>query len=82
MFARPFAWRLLSIEYSHTWMGDVAMIHPQQHCAFFDRSGAAHRYLVVLSAIATEMGSSYADCGKDRRADRLQALSVIAERAS
>ena len=30
VFARPFAWRLLSIEYSHTWMGDVAMIHPQQ----------------------------------------------------
>jgi hypothetical protein len=30
VFARPFAWRLLSVEYSHTWMGDVAMIHPQQ----------------------------------------------------
>jgi len=29
VFARPFAWRLLSVEYSHTWMGDVAMIHPQ-----------------------------------------------------
>ena len=26
---RPFAWRVLNIEYGHTWMGDVNMIHPQ-----------------------------------------------------
>ena len=28
-FARPFAWRLLNLEYSHSWMGNVAMIEPQ-----------------------------------------------------
>lgn len=27
--ARPFAWRLLSLDYSHTWIGNVAMIQPQ-----------------------------------------------------
>jgi hypothetical protein len=27
--SRPFAWRLINVEYSHTWMGDVAMIQPQ-----------------------------------------------------
>jgi hypothetical protein len=27
--SRPFAWRLVNIEYSHAWMGDVAMIKPQ-----------------------------------------------------
>ena len=27
--ARPFAWRLLNVEYTHAWIGDVAMIHPQ-----------------------------------------------------
>ena len=26
---RPFAWRRLTLEYNHTWMPDVAMIHPQ-----------------------------------------------------
>jgi hypothetical protein len=26
---RPFAWRLLDLEYSHAWIGDVANIHPQ-----------------------------------------------------
>jgi hypothetical protein len=26
---RPFAWRMINVEYSHTWMPDVAMIHPQ-----------------------------------------------------
>jgi hypothetical protein len=26
---RPFAWRVIQFEYSHTWMNDVAMIHPQ-----------------------------------------------------
>jgi hypothetical protein len=30
VFARPFAWRLVSVEYSHSWMGDAGMIHPQQ----------------------------------------------------
>ena len=27
--SRPFAWRVINLEYSHTWMTDVAMIHPQ-----------------------------------------------------
>ena len=26
---RPFAWRVINFEYSHTWMSDVAIIHPQ-----------------------------------------------------
>jgi len=26
---RPFAWRLINVKYTHTWMGDVDMIHPQ-----------------------------------------------------
>ncbi len=26
---RPFAWRLLDLEYSHTWIGDVVNLHPQ-----------------------------------------------------
>jgi hypothetical protein len=26
---RPFAWRVLDIEYTHSWMNDVAQIHPQ-----------------------------------------------------
>ncbi len=29
VITRPFAWRVVSLEYSHTWMSDVAMIHPQ-----------------------------------------------------
>ena len=29
VFARPFSWRLLSLDYSHTWMDNVAMIQPQ-----------------------------------------------------
>jgi hypothetical protein len=29
VLARPFAWRLLNIEYSHAWMGNVGMIQPQ-----------------------------------------------------
>ena len=28
--ARPFAWRVLNIEYTHSWMNDVAQIHPQE----------------------------------------------------
>jgi len=27
---RPFAWRLLNVEYTHSWMNDVAQIHPQE----------------------------------------------------
>jgi hypothetical protein len=27
---RPFAWRVLNIEYTHSWMNDVAQIHPQE----------------------------------------------------
>ena len=26
----PFAWRILNVEYTHSWMGDVGQIHPQQ----------------------------------------------------
>jgi hypothetical protein len=26
---RPFAWRMVNLEYNHTWIDDVAMIHPQ-----------------------------------------------------
>ncbi|HTS10373.1 MAG TPA: hypothetical protein VMP68_32715 [Candidatus Eisenbacteria bacterium] len=29
VLTRPFAWRLLDVEYSHAWMGDVVNIHPQ-----------------------------------------------------
>ena len=29
VLARPFAWRVVDVQYSHAWMGDVAMIHPQ-----------------------------------------------------
>ena len=29
VITRPFAWRVLNVEYGHTWMGDVNMIHPQ-----------------------------------------------------
>ena len=28
-FTRPFAWRILNVEYTHTWMGNVNMIQPQ-----------------------------------------------------
>jgi len=27
---RPFAWRILNLEYTHSWMDDVGTIHPQQ----------------------------------------------------
>jgi len=27
--ARPFTWRVLDLEYAHTWIDDVMMIHPQ-----------------------------------------------------
>jgi hypothetical protein len=29
VITRPFAWRVLNVEYTHSWMEDVAMIHPQ-----------------------------------------------------
>lgn len=29
VITRPFAWRLLDLEYSHAWIGDVVNIHPQ-----------------------------------------------------
>jgi hypothetical protein len=29
VMSRPFAWRLLTVEYSHCWIGDVDMIRPQ-----------------------------------------------------
>jgi hypothetical protein len=29
VMTRPFAWRVLDFEYSHTWMDDVQMIHPR-----------------------------------------------------
>jgi hypothetical protein len=27
---RPFAWRILNVEYTHSWMKDVGQIHPQE----------------------------------------------------
>jgi hypothetical protein len=27
---RPFAWRLINLEYTHSWMSDVGQIRPQQ----------------------------------------------------
>jgi hypothetical protein len=32
---RPFAWRVITLDYSHTWMSDVAMIHPQNGLRIF-----------------------------------------------
>jgi hypothetical protein len=32
--ARPFAWRVINVEYSHAWMGDVAMIQPRNTVRF------------------------------------------------
>ncbi len=29
VLTRPFAWRLLDLEYAHTWMDDVGNVHPQ-----------------------------------------------------
>lgn len=29
VFTRPFAWRVLNLEYSHTWIDSIAGIHPQ-----------------------------------------------------
>jgi hypothetical protein len=30
IITRPFAWRVLNVEYTRSWMDDVAMIHPQE----------------------------------------------------
>jgi hypothetical protein len=30
IITRPFAWRVLNVEYTHSWMNDVAQIHPQE----------------------------------------------------
>lgn len=30
VITRPFAWRVLDLEYTHSWMNDVAMVHPQE----------------------------------------------------
>jgi hypothetical protein len=30
VITRPFAWRVLNVEYTHSWMSDVAQIHPQE----------------------------------------------------
>jgi hypothetical protein len=29
VITRPFAWRLINVEYTHSWMGDVNMVKPQ-----------------------------------------------------
>jgi len=29
VFTRAFAWRVVNLQYTHTWMGDVDTIHPQ-----------------------------------------------------
>jgi hypothetical protein len=30
IITRPFAWRVLNVEYTRSWMNDVAQIHPQE----------------------------------------------------
>ena len=30
VITRPFAWRVVDLEYTHSWMNDVAMVHPQE----------------------------------------------------
>jgi hypothetical protein len=30
VITRPFAWRVLNVEYTHSWMNDIAQIHPQE----------------------------------------------------
>jgi hypothetical protein len=34
VITRPFAWRVLNVEYTHSWMGDVATIQPQNGFKF------------------------------------------------
>ena len=29
VISRPFAWRVVAVDYTHSWMNDVAMVHPQ-----------------------------------------------------
>ena len=35
VISRPFAWRVIALDYSHTWMSDAAMIHPQNGLRIF-----------------------------------------------
>ena len=30
VLSRPFTWRLINLEYTHTWIGDVDMMRPQR----------------------------------------------------
>jgi hypothetical protein len=30
VLARPFAWRVINVRYTHTWIDDVGMLHPQK----------------------------------------------------
>ena len=30
VITRPFAWRVLAVDYTHSWMNNVAMVHPQE----------------------------------------------------
>ena len=30
LITRPFAWRVVNIEYAHSWMNDAGQIRPQQ----------------------------------------------------
>jgi hypothetical protein len=41
VMTRPFAWRIVDFEYTHTWMDDVQMIHPRN--AFRVTTGAVLR---------------------------------------
>jgi hypothetical protein len=41
VMARPFAWRVVNFEYTHAWIGDLAMFHPQN--TFRITTGAALR---------------------------------------
>ena len=44
--SRPFAWRVINLQYTHTWMGDVSTIHPQKWNSHHYRSSPTHRHLV------------------------------------
>lgn len=48
VLARPFAWRLLKVEFCHVWMGNVVIIQPQNGLRV--STGAVHRDLVATSA--------------------------------
>ena len=34
VISRPFAWRLINLQYTHTWMGDISTIRPQNGIRF------------------------------------------------